>query len=281
MGFAVLAGWVLLVAALDCAHVQKLAVGIGAEASAVSATHLLASELCDPVVRPVVRLGGRRWNAISFARALASLALAFLARLIRVPLLLSFAGLTSFAFAVSFERARELRGLWHTRSGLEKARQISPDACELVEGVVKAPVLAVELGYDVPYLSVGCEQLLHVRAAKAEVLIKMLQAKLGHFLVKGFEVVEVCCATQGPCVSERLLNPVEPGCCDGSLLDGHFWRVVKEGCGQELGFCPQGLGGFGLHGFLVLLLAEAKLPGDPANALARLEAVVNNAQQAD
>ena len=46
-----LAGWMLLVAALDCTDTQEeLAVGIGTKASAVSAAQLLAPKLCDPVV---------------------------------------------------------------------------------------------------------------------------------------------------------------------------------------------------------------------------------------
>ena len=98
------------------------------------------------------------------------------------------------------------------------------------------------------------------RAAEAKVLIKMLQAQLGYFLIEGFEVVKVGCPTQGPGISERLLNTVQPGGCDGSLLDGHC---------------------FGFHGFLILLLAEAEPPGNPANALTGLKAVMDDAEQAD
>ena len=81
----------------------------------------------------------------------------------------------------------------------------------------------------------------------------MLQAQLGHFFVKGFEVVKVGCPTEGPGVAERLLDSGQPGCSDRPLLKRHLGRVVEEGCGA------QGLGGFGLHGFLVLFLAEAQL----------------------
>ena len=41
----------------------------------------------------------------------------------------------------------------------------------------------------------------------------------------------------------------------------------------------KGLGGFGLHGFLTLFLAEAQLPRDPTDPLARLKAVMNNAEE--
>ena len=189
--------------------------------------------------------------------------------------------MATLALPVTFKGARGQQRLLHTGSGLKKAGKVSTDTGELIEGIIEAPVLAVKLGYDVPNLSVGCEQLLHVRAAEAKVLIKMLQAQLGYFLIEGFEVVKVGCSTQGPGISERLLNSVQPGGCDGSLLDGHFRRVIEEGCREELGLRPQRLGGFGFHGFLILLLAEAKLPGNPANALTGLKAVMDYAEQAD
>ena len=189
--------------------------------------------------------------------------------------------MATLALPVTFKGARGQHRLLHTGSGLKKAGKVSTDTGELIEGIIEAPVLAVKLGYDVPNLSVGCEQLLHVRAAEAKVLIKMLQAQLGYFLIEGFEVVKVGCSTQGPGISERLLNSVQPGGCDGSLLDGHFRRVIEEGCREELGLRPQRLGGFGFHGFLILLLAETKLPGNPANALTGLKAVMDDAEQAD
>ena len=84
----------------------------------------------------------------------------------------------------------------HAWAGLKKAGEISSDACELIEGIVEAPILAV--------------QFLHIRAAKAKVCF---------------------------------------------LLERHFRRVIEEGCGEELSLSAEGLGGLGLHGLLVLLLA--------------------------
>ena len=73
------------------------------------------------------------------------------------------------------------------------------------------------LGDDVPDLSICREQLLHVRATKAEVGLEVLKAKLGYLLIKGFKVVEMSGSTEGPSISERLLYSVQPGCRDRCL----------------------------------------------------------------
>ena len=56
------------------------------------------------------------------------------------------------------------------------------------------------------------------------------------------------------------------------------WSVIS-GVVEE-GFCAKGLGGLGLHGFLVLFLAEAELPRDPSHPLAGLKAMMDDAQEA-
>ena len=66
-------------AAFDRTDVKELAIGIGTKASAVTSAQLLAPELGDPVVWPVVRL--RRRGLRGLSRGLTAFAFALLARL--------------------------------------------------------------------------------------------------------------------------------------------------------------------------------------------------------
>ena len=58
----------------------------------------------------------------------------------------------------------------------------------------------------------------------------------------------------------------------------HFWRVVVQGRGEYMRLCSHRLGGFGFHNLLLLLGAEAELLRDPAYLLARLEAMLYEAE---
>ena len=85
---------------------------------------------------------------------------------------------------------------------------------------------------------------------------------------------------EGPGVAKNGLDALQPGGCEAHVLHGHLGRLIEEGRGDDLGFCADGLGSFGLHVLLVLFRRKAKLPGDPAELFPGLQAVVHKAEEA-
>ena len=134
---------------------------------------------------------------------------------------------------------------------------------------------------NLPHLLICGKQFCCVRRTEAQGRVRRGKAKVSNLFVEGFKVGEVCCAAKRPGVPEDLLDSLQPGSAEAHMIDRHLRRVVEEGRGKDLRFCSDRLGALGFNGLLVLAGRQPVLPGYPFGPLARLEAEMDKAEEAN
>ena len=149
-----------------------------------------------------------------------------------------------------------------------------------MEGIVQGPALAVQAGNLIPELPVGVQKLVEVNVAQAGVGGRGGGGIVEDLLVEILQAGKVGSAAQGDSVAEHGLRAREPGGREVHAGDRNLGRLVEQGCADELGLCTEHAGRAGLQDFLVLALAESKLPGHPLNGAFGLEPLVHYGEEA-
>ena len=149
-----------------------------------------------------------------------------------------------------------------------------------MEGIVQGPALAVQAVNLIPELPVGVQKLVEVNVAQAGVGGRGGGGIVEDLLVEILQAGKVGSAAQGDSVAEHGLRAREPGRREVHAGDRNLGRLVEQGCADELGLCTEHAGRAGLQDFLVLALAESKLPGHPLNGAFGLEPLVHYGEEA-
>ena len=108
---------------------------------------------------------------------------------------------------------------------------------------------------------------------------RRVHCKVKNLFVESLQPCKVRSLAQCDCIAEDCLDSTQPCRAEAKMIYRKFRCLIIQCGAEKLCFSAKRFCGFTLYDFLVLLLRESQLPGNPSDAASRREPLMYNAEQ--